>query len=56
MHELEEWLGATSEKDRRQQVTERHGKLVEKLIRSGEGGAGFLHKVTKPNVWTRAHR
>ena len=30
-----------------------HHRKVEKMIRSAEGSAGFLHKITKPTMWRR---
>ena len=47
----EEWLSEDHKKEKRQQLKASHGKLVEKVVISGEGGAGFFHMVTQPTLW-----
>ena len=42
----EEWLSEDHKKERRQQLKASHDELVEKVVISGGGGAGFLHMVT----------
>ena len=34
-------------------MEEMHQRKVEKMIKSAEGSAGLLHKITKPTTWRR---
>ena len=49
----EEWLREDHKKEKRQQLKASHDKLVEKVVISGGGGAGFKHMVTQPTLWRR---
>ena len=47
---LQEWLCEMKKKDEGQKEEE-HQKLVRRMIASAEGGAGWLHRISKPTVW-----
>ena len=34
-------------------MEEMHQRKVEKMIKSAEGSAGLLHKITRPTMWRR---
>ena len=38
-------------KDEKAKMEEMHQRKVEKMIKSAEGSAGLLHKITKPTMW-----
>ena len=35
----------------KEKMEEKHQRKVEKMIKSAEGSAGLLHKITKPTMW-----
>ena len=47
---LQEWLYEMKKNDEGQKEEE-HQKLVRRMIASAEGGAGWLHRISKPTVW-----
>ena len=40
-------------KDEKENMEEMHQRKVQKMIKSAEGSAGPLHKITKPTMWRR---
>ena len=48
---LQEWLLEMEKKDEVKEMEEEHHKLVSRMITSAEGGAGWLHRITKPAMW-----
>ena len=38
-------------KDEKEKMDEMRQRKVEKMIKSAEGCAGLLHKITKPTMW-----
>ena len=46
-----EWLEYVNRKDEKEKMEEMHQRKVEQMIMSAEGGAGLLHKITKPTMW-----
>ena len=40
-------------KDETTKMEEMHQQKVEQMIKSAEGSAGHLHKITKPKLWRR---
>ena len=44
-------MAGTHEEDEKMEET--HRRKVEKMIKSAEGSAGLLHKITKPTMWRR---
>ena len=46
-----EWLEYMKKKDEKEKMEEMHQRKVEKMIKSAEGSAGLLHKITKPTMW-----
>ena len=55
MSEREEWLIEAS-KEKSPQLKESHEKFGEKLISSGDGGAGFVHKSPSRPCGEEAYR
>ena len=51
MHEWYEWLEYMKKKDEKKKVEEMHQQKVEQMIKSAQGSAGFLHRITKPTPW-----
>ena len=47
-----ERLEYTERKDEKEKMEEMHQRKVEKMIKSAEGSAGLLHKISKPAMWT----
>ena len=45
------WRRGKDEKDEEKWREEEHQKFVSPTISSAEGGAGFLHRITKPTAW-----
>ena len=37
-------------------MEEMHQRKVEKIVKSAEGSAGLLHKITKPTMWKGAEQ
>ena len=46
-------FGCTRRKNsmKKREGKKKHQNLVSRMITCGEGGAGFLHKTTKPTAW-----
>ena len=42
-----------NKEDDRRKVEELHQQRANHMIKSAEGSAGFLHKITKPTAWRR---
>ena len=51
MQRWQNWLYEIKKKDEEKTHEEEQQKLASRMIASAEGGAGLLHKVTKPTVW-----
>ena len=51
MQKWYEWLEDMKKKDEKENMEEMHQRKAEKMIKSAEGSAGLLHKITKPTVW-----
>ena len=51
MQKLYEWLEYLNRKDGKEKMEEMHQRKVEKMIKSAEGSAGLLHKITMPTMW-----
>ena len=47
-----QWLEDMKKKDEKENMEEMHQKKVEQMIKSAEGSAGLLHKVTRPTPWS----
>ena len=45
-----ERLEYMKKKDEKEKMEEMHQRKVEKMIKSAEGSAGLLHKITKPTM------
>ena len=45
-----EWL-EYMKKDEKEKMKEMHERKVEKMIKSADGSAQVLHKITKPTMW-----
>ena len=48
------WLQEMKNRYEEKRKEEEHHKLVGRMIASAEGGAGLLHKITKPTAWRSA--
>ena len=48
-----EWLEHMKKKDEKGKTEEMHQRKVEKMIKSAEGSAGLLHKITQSTMWRR---
>ena len=46
-----DWLEEVKKKDARKKMEELHQQRVSRMIKSAEGSAGLLHKITKPAAW-----
>ena len=53
MQQWHNWLHEMKKKDEEKRRLEEHQKLVSRMIASADGGAGLLHKITKPTAWRR---
>ena len=42
-----------NKKDEKEKMEEMHQHKVAQMIKSAEGSAGLLHKITKPKPWAR---
>ena len=51
MQKWYEWLEYRKKKDEKEKMEEMHQRKVEKMIKSAEGSAGLLQKITKPTMW-----
>ena len=45
------WL-EDMKKDEKEKMEEMHQEKVEQMIKSAEGSAGLLHKITRPTPWS----
>ena len=50
------WLEYVKKKDEKEKMEEMHQHKVAQMIKSAEGSAGLLHKITKPTPWWAEHR
>ena len=46
-------MAGMKKKDEKEKMEEMHQRKVKKMIKSSEGSAGLLHKITKPSMWRR---
>ena len=44
-------MAGAPEEEISEKMEEMHERKVEKMIKSAEGSAGFLHKITQPTMW-----
>ena len=51
MQKWYKWLEEMQKKDEKEKLEEMHQKKVEQMIKSAEGSAGRLHKITNPTPW-----
>ena len=51
MQKWYEWLEKMKKEDEKEKMEERHQQKVTQMIKSAEGSAGLLHKITKPTAW-----
>ena len=45
------WLEEMKKEDEKRKMEEMHQQRVNQMIKSAEGSAGLLHKITKPTAW-----
>ena len=45
------WLEKLQKEDDRRKLEELHQQKVGQMIKSEEGSAGYVHKITKPTAW-----
>ena len=48
MQKWYKWLGEMQKKDEKERMEEMHQHKVPQIIKSAEGSAGLLHKISKP--------
>ena len=46
-----EWLEEMKKKDEKEKTEEMHQQKVAQMIRSAEGSAGLLQKISEPTAW-----
>ena len=51
MQKWHEWLKYVKKKEKKKNMEGMHQQKVEQTIKSAEGSAGLLHKITKPTPW-----
>ena len=51
MQKWYDWLVEMKMKDERRKMEELHQQRVSQMIKSADGSAGLLHKITKPAAW-----
>ena len=51
MQKWYEWLEKMKKEDEKKNMEEMHQQKVAQMIKSAEGSAGLLHKITKPTAW-----
>ena len=51
MQKWYEWLCEMKKKDEGNRMEEKHQKEVGQMIKSVDGSAGLLHKITLPTAW-----
>ena len=44
-------VGENGKEDEKRRMEEMHQQRVNQMIKSAEGSAGLLHKITKPTAW-----
>ena len=49
--ELYNWFEEMKKKDEKEKMEEMHQHRVAHMIKSAEGSAGLLHKISKPTAW-----
>ena len=49
-------VGRHEKKDEKEKMDEMHQQKVEQMIKSAEGSAGLLHRITKPTPWRGERR
>ena len=49
----EDTMQNMKKKDEKENMEDMHQKKVEQMIKSADGSAGLLHKITKPTPWRR---
>ena len=54
MQEWYNWLEDMKKKDELKNMEGMHQRKVEQMIKSAEGSAGLLHRITKPTPWRRS--
>ena len=47
------WLKEMKWKDEKEKMEDMHQHKVAQMIKSAEGSAGVLHKISKPTAWRR---
>ena len=53
MRKWYKWLEEMKKKDEKENMEEMHQHKVAQMIKSAEGSAGLLHKISKPTAWWR---
>ena len=53
MQKWYEWLEERKKNDEKEKMEEMHQQKVAQMIKSAEGSAGLLHKISKPRTWRR---
>ena len=48
---MQNGVNGWKKKDENEKMEVMHQRKVEKMIKSAEGSAGLLHKITKPTIW-----
>ena len=51
MQKWSQWLEAMKTRDDQGKMEELHQHKVAQMIKSAEGSAGLLHRITKPTAW-----
>ena len=51
MQKWNEWLEEMKKNDEQEKMEEMNQQKVNQMIKSAEGSAGLLHKITKPTAW-----
>ena len=51
MQKWHDWLCEMKKKDEAKKMEEKHQKQVCQMIKSADGSAGLLHKITRPTAW-----
>ena len=53
MQKWKKWLEEMKRKDEKEKMEEVHPHKVAQMIKSAEGSAGLVHKISKPTAWSR---
>ena len=53
MRKWHSWLEEMKKKDEKEKMEEMHQHKVAQMIKSAEGSAGLLHKISKRTAWWR---